>query len=173
MSEVSGGPGWWIASDGKWYPPHLHPDYQPPAAPPPQPPAAPAQPPGTPPQPSPTPQPTGFGAMQAPGQPGAPWTETRAPTRFPRRPLFIGLGVAAVVLVVIILVAVLSGGNSSAPFADGTPSGEGFACRSVLFLSWTTSGGQLHGVIQGPVAGSADRAPLTGTQSGDNVTLIF
>lgn len=27
MSDVSQGPGWWIASDGKWYPPHLHPDY--------------------------------------------------------------------------------------------------------------------------------------------------
>ena len=25
MSEVSQGPGWWIASDGKWYPPELHP----------------------------------------------------------------------------------------------------------------------------------------------------
>ena len=26
MSEVSRGPGWWIASDGRWYPPALHPD---------------------------------------------------------------------------------------------------------------------------------------------------
>ena len=26
MSEVSGGAGWWMASDGKWYPPELHPD---------------------------------------------------------------------------------------------------------------------------------------------------
>jgi len=25
MSDVSQGAGWWIASDGKWYPPHLHP----------------------------------------------------------------------------------------------------------------------------------------------------
>ena len=25
MSDVSQGPGWWIASDGRWYPPHLHP----------------------------------------------------------------------------------------------------------------------------------------------------
>jgi hypothetical protein len=29
MSDVSRGPGWWLASDGKWYPPHLHPDYRP------------------------------------------------------------------------------------------------------------------------------------------------
>ena len=25
MSDVSQGPGWWQASDGKWYPPELHP----------------------------------------------------------------------------------------------------------------------------------------------------
>jgi hypothetical protein len=25
MSDMSQGPGWWIASDGRWYPPHLHP----------------------------------------------------------------------------------------------------------------------------------------------------
>lgn len=25
MADVSSGPGWWLASDGKWYPPHLHP----------------------------------------------------------------------------------------------------------------------------------------------------
>ena len=25
MADVSQGPGWWIASDGRWYPPHLHP----------------------------------------------------------------------------------------------------------------------------------------------------
>ncbi len=34
MSDVSEGPGWWQASDGKWYAPELHPDYVPPAAPP-------------------------------------------------------------------------------------------------------------------------------------------
>ena len=27
MSQVSQGPGWWMASDGNWYPPELHPDY--------------------------------------------------------------------------------------------------------------------------------------------------
>ena len=26
MSDVFEGPGWWMASDGKWYPPHLHAD---------------------------------------------------------------------------------------------------------------------------------------------------
>ena len=32
LSDVTGGPGWWQASDLKWYPPHLHPNY---VAPPP------------------------------------------------------------------------------------------------------------------------------------------
>lgn len=31
MSDTSQGEGWWRASDGKWYPPETHPDYQPPA----------------------------------------------------------------------------------------------------------------------------------------------
>jgi hypothetical protein len=34
MSEVSGGPGWWQASDGKWYPPEQQPNYEAPAPPP-------------------------------------------------------------------------------------------------------------------------------------------
>src|SRR5882724_4648661 len=29
MSESPQGPGWWQASDEKWYPPHLHPHAQP------------------------------------------------------------------------------------------------------------------------------------------------
>jgi hypothetical protein len=31
MSNISQGPGWWKASDGKWYPPHLQPDWVSPA----------------------------------------------------------------------------------------------------------------------------------------------
>ena len=27
MSDTSQGPGWWQASDGKWYAPEIHPDY--------------------------------------------------------------------------------------------------------------------------------------------------
>ncbi len=34
MSDKSEGPGWWIASDGKWYPPELHPAARGAAAPP-------------------------------------------------------------------------------------------------------------------------------------------
>ena len=28
MSDKPEGPGWWIASDGKWYPPELHPTFK-------------------------------------------------------------------------------------------------------------------------------------------------
>ena len=34
MSELSQGPGWWQASDGKWYSPQQHPDYRAPWPPP-------------------------------------------------------------------------------------------------------------------------------------------
>ncbi len=30
MSDVGQGPGWWQATDGKWYAPETHPDYRPP-----------------------------------------------------------------------------------------------------------------------------------------------
>lgn len=39
MSDTSQGDGWWIASDGKWYPPETHPDYAAPVAAAPQDPA--------------------------------------------------------------------------------------------------------------------------------------
>jgi uncharacterized RDD family membrane protein YckC len=38
MSDTFQGHGWWIASDGKWYPPHQHPQYVPPPPPTPPPP---------------------------------------------------------------------------------------------------------------------------------------
>ena len=34
MSETSQGPGWWMASDSKWYPPESHPSFRPPGPPP-------------------------------------------------------------------------------------------------------------------------------------------
>ena len=39
MSDMSQGPGWWVASDGKWYSPEQHPEYVP--ASPPSPPSPP------------------------------------------------------------------------------------------------------------------------------------
>ena len=53
MSDVSQGPGWWLASDGKWYPPELAPGAQPvPTQPVPTQPYPQYPPPQTPPQPS-------------------------------------------------------------------------------------------------------------------------
>jgi hypothetical protein len=63
MSDTSQGPGWWLASDGKWYPPEAAsppPPQQPPPPQPEQPAATPAQqPPASVPQQAPTP---GYGA---------------------------------------------------------------------------------------------------------------
>src|ERR1700677_5055919 len=42
MSDASKGPGWWLASDGKWYPPHLHPSELAPPPPKSVPPSVPA-----------------------------------------------------------------------------------------------------------------------------------
>lgn len=48
MSDSSQGPGWWQASDGKWYPPESHPNYSAPPPPGPTLPPAPTLPPTTP-----------------------------------------------------------------------------------------------------------------------------
>jgi hypothetical protein len=52
MSDISGGPGWWQASDGKWYPAEQHPNYQAPAAGTSLPPTGAAAPAGSPPPPT-------------------------------------------------------------------------------------------------------------------------
>jgi Domain of unknown function (DUF4282) len=43
MSDVSQGPDWWLATDGKWYPPERHPAYKPQQVASPQPPYQPPQ----------------------------------------------------------------------------------------------------------------------------------
>lgn len=65
MSHAPQGPGWWQASDHKWYPPEQHPSY---GAPPPQPPMPPPAPQAAPPGP-------GYysaGASGYPAPPGGP-----------------------------------------------------------------------------------------------------
>jgi uncharacterized RDD family membrane protein YckC len=70
MSDVSQGEGWWMASDGKWYPPHLHPSVM---ERPPPPPAAPVSQPSNPSGAAPTwgAQPGQFGG-QMPAAPAWP-----------------------------------------------------------------------------------------------------
>lgn len=111
MSDSSQGDGWWIASDGKWYSPELHPDYVAPAADA-APGAAPTAPWVDPPagetqvyQPDPRNEPLyGEPSYNIPdaGQPSS---------RTDRRRLFIGAGVLIVVVVVGFLLFRLLGGG--------------------------------------------------------------
>jgi hypothetical protein len=90
MSEMSQGPGWWLASDGRWYPPEQHPGYvpTPPPVPPIPPPGPPAQSPyGFPPAQS----PYGFPPAQSPYA-FAAWPGQPAPS------VTSGLAIAALVL---------------------------------------------------------------------------
>ncbi len=76
MSDTPVGPGWWKASDDKWYPPEQHPDYQPPAN------AAeqPAEPAETPADPAPTEPPAEPTApVEQPAEPTAPAAEVPPP----------------------------------------------------------------------------------------------
>lgn len=96
MSDAPQGPGWWLASDGKWYPPQVD---------------------GPPPPPSPTqasaPQPfIGPPAVQPPG-----WVPSPAlppPTRS-RRKKRVVLALAAVIVIIVVLAAIgASNGGGSA-----------------------------------------------------------
>jgi len=73
VSDVSQGPNWWVASDGKWYPPEQHPNYVAPVPPPPPTPPPPMAP-STPPPASPPPP----GYAGGPGA-GTPMAMTPAP----------------------------------------------------------------------------------------------
>jgi hypothetical protein len=119
MSQTPAGPGWWQASDGRWYPPESHPSAQPP----PPPPAMPTMPAGTPPQgpppsyPPPHPahpaQPTQAGYQGGyPGYPAAPLGGGFPPAPPPERKrglllAFLVLLIAAVLGAVGALVIVL------------------------------------------------------------------
>lgn len=76
MSDTSQGPGWWQASDGKWYPPEQGATPHPPA------------PPGAPPTGAPAGGPGSAGAPGAPGQ-LAEWPQRVAATLLDFIPLFV------------------------------------------------------------------------------------
>lgn len=105
MSDSSQGAGWWIASDGKWYPPHLAP-----GAPPLPPPPSPGAPVGVP------------SASAAPvGSVGNPPSQTHPKKN--RTGRWIGIGVGVVVLIIIIAAAAGGSKNKtpSATDASTTP----------------------------------------------------
>jgi hypothetical protein len=85
MSDASQGPGWWLAADGKWYPPEQA--APPPAAPPPL--AAP--PPAAPPPPAAAPPPS---APPPPGPP-PPSAAPTTPTTVAAAPTAVAAGTAA------------------------------------------------------------------------------
>ena len=91
MSDTSQGPGWWLASDGKWYPPQN---------PPPAPPAPPSS-------PMPTPSPS-TSVPPPPSPPGAPMPPSYVPVTGGPEPGrgTNGLAIAALVLGILWLCAV-------------------------------------------------------------------
>lgn len=120
MSDQSQGPGWWVASDGKWYAPELHPDAV----------AAPAPPP---PRPAPPTGPSTTGAAySAPsGSPppgGAFAGPTPAPTASGRRvwPWLLAVGIIAIIGVVAASIAI-SGDDTASGGGDTT----GSFCRDL------------------------------------------
>jgi len=105
MSDMSQGPGWWIASDGKWYPPHLHPSVRITETPHAESPGTEAPPIGT--------SDSGAGPVapsdpvnRFPGTPDLPYPEVTAPEsdtpkRRSRRPLAAAMGIVVVILLVV------------------------------------------------------------------------
>jgi hypothetical protein len=123
MSDTSGGPGWWLASDGRWYPPEQHPQY---GAPPPSPFGAPSGSPyGAPTGPSyPYPVPGYFGS---PG-PAGPRTSGMAIASFVcSLGGFILAGIPSVVGVVLGFVA-----RGQIRRSDGTQTGAGLALAGII-----------------------------------------
>jgi hypothetical protein len=109
MSDISGGPGWWEASDRKWYRPEQHPDYKPPPpatlAPPPQF----VPPPGGP--------PTHFAPPLL--------AETARDDLRGRKKWLIGGGAALVLAVVLLVAFVIVPGGHSAQWKRGYAFGQG------------------------------------------------
>lgn len=134
MSDVSQGPGWWIASDGRWYPPELHP-------------SAPVAPVAAP-------------TMSAlPSMPAAPPAGGRS-RRMPRRSLVL-LGGAAVLAVVLVIVLVLGSGSVTDRLADGHATG--MITVTVPSSGQPTFTGTLDGrALNGTVSGPKDKATSAG-----------
>jgi hypothetical protein len=105
MSDASQGPGWWQATDGKWYAPETHPNYQPP---PPLPPPLP-----------PPPQvvaPPGMPATQ--GESVPPGGPTPAKSKTGRN-----VAIAAGVIVLVIIIVAVAAGSKKSTTTTATTSG--------------------------------------------------
>jgi hypothetical protein len=189
MSDQSQGPGWWQASDGKWYAPELHPSYVPPAPI--------AGPPGiTPPLPPIATQVTPVVTRASPTASAQPPEEVViGPTHLsspsvPRRWWVWALPVIAGGLALAILLPLTMGGTSkttstTTPRASagttgltgsyvGTPPGP-----APLYLTLVQSGTSLAGTFTGvsttskpPLRLTTTSAKVTGTVKGARLTLV-
>lgn len=142
MSDVSMGPGWWMASDGKWYPPHLHPNAlaQQPAAPA----AAAAQVAEQPLQGWPPAQP-GFASGSAPPQKGSGGSRRRTV-------IFIGAAAVIVAVAAIIGVSAISSSNGVTALKTGP---------GTASVTWHTTTGCMSAF-----SGTAAGLSLSGTAEG-------
>jgi hypothetical protein len=140
MSDMSQGPGWWIASDGKWYPPHLHPSVRIPA-------------PGE--------APTGWSSDPGPANPRSGSVPSvspddqgtgAGPARRPsRRPLAAVAGLVVVILLVVGAVTVF-GTTTSA------------SARVIDAVTNALNNGTAHMTVT--LSGTTDGTSVTGTGSG-------
>jgi hypothetical protein len=146
VSDMSEGPGWWIASDGKWYPPHLHPSVGVPDGP------TSEQPGGSPldggagsdlgPRPAPT---DGFSGAPPTPSDGAP-----AP-KHGRRPLAAAMSLVVVVLVIVGAVTIFGSSESA-------------GAKVVNAVTTSLNDGSAHVTVN--LTGSAADTNVTGTGSG-------
>ena len=126
VSDVSQGPGWWEATDGKWYSPEMHPNYVKPVAP-------------TPTPATPTP------SMWTPVPSGAPTSATATmgvSEPWWSKPKIVAPIGAAIVAVVAVVVVITTSGHSTYPaaiqagFLKGCESGNGSTQFCGCGLSW-------------------------------------
>lgn len=154
VSETSQGPGWWLASDGRWYPPQTASDAGP---------AAPAvAEPGAEAAVTPSPELTPNAPVALPG--------ARARVRRPSARV-LGIGGAAVVVAVGVLVYVLGFSGSTPTLLTGTPSGKVVFCVSdgrAAAFTWTVTNGKVKGSIRITKSSSY---PFTGTLTGNEIDL--
>lgn len=153
MSNTPQGPGWWIASDGKWYPPE-----QRPAAPPPPPPVAPAAGAGTPPP---------FGAMGPVQPPG--YASTIPPKKSGTNMALIwGLVACGALFVIIVAIGAMVGGrdDESASSSVSTASTTTTQPSTTTTLSVETLRAQLDAEVQRACAAGAASGTGKGTYAG-------
>ncbi|HXQ44067.1 MAG TPA: hypothetical protein VN816_05480 [Acidimicrobiales bacterium] len=137
MSDMSQGPGWWIASDGKWYPPHLHPSVR-----------VPEQPGSGPGSVTDVSHRSALGP-DAFGQP----PEAHSPASRSRTPVAVVLGVAVVILLVVGAVVVFGGSKSaSAEVTDAVNSAlQNGTAHVSLTISGKADGTSLSGTGSGKI----------------------